>query len=123
MRVEDKQRVSIEIDKYFRSQHIDSVWFSGHIDLSIIRPDDGFEPQSISDIKICQESIELIEKDHYRFTGSGKVLFEDKASNVGSNAEVEFGGEAITKTVDVRMYVDDICLTTFNRVSDIIPKH
>ena len=123
MTKEEKQIVSVEIDKYFRNPYIDSRWFTVHIDLAIERPDDGFKPQSISDITINQESIRLVNKDLYEFSGTGKVLFRDKASKIGRRAEVEFGGQAITETKHDHMSVKDILLTTFHRTTALIPEN
>lgn len=122
MTEEEKQLVAIEIDKYFRDPFIDSRWFHAHTNLAIERPDEGFEPQSISKIKINQESIEPIVKDIYGFSGRGVVLFRDKASKVGCKAEVEFGGRANTDTKGGRMSVTDIHLTTLHKTTDVIPQ-
>ena len=121
MTKEEKQLIAIEIDKYFRMRTIDAGWFSSHIKLDIKRPDDGFEPQSMSKIKIDENSIDPIQNDINGFSGSAMVLFEDKASKIGSHAKVEFGGHADTKTESDRTWVKDVLLTNFHRITEIIP--
>ena len=101
---------------------IDASWFSSHIKLELERPDDGFEPQSMSKIKIDQNSINPIKNDKYGFSGSATVLFEDATSKIGSHAEVEFSGQADTKTESERTWVKDLLLTSFHRTTDIIPE-
>ncbi len=115
------QIISNEVDKYFRSRVIDRSWFSRHLKPDIEMPDDGFGPQKMSGIKIDEESIIQLSDDLYGFSGSGKVLFKDKTSEVGTSAEVEFGGQAITITADDRTRVEGVLLTRLHRISDILP--
>ena len=122
MTKEDRQLIAIEIDKYFRMRTIDAGWFSSHIKLDIKRPDDGFEPQRMTKIKINQDSIKTIQDEVYGFRGNATVLFNDKASNVGCYAEVEFNGKAYTITAPDRTSVKDVLLTGFHRTTDIIPQ-
>lgn len=118
---EKKQIIANEIDKYFRSRIIDCAWFSRHLKPDIEMPDDGFEPQNMSYIKIDEESIKQLGDDLYGFSGSSKVLFKDKASTIGTSINVEFGGQAITITADDRTWVKNVLLTRFHRMSDILP--
>ena len=122
MTKEEKQLNAIEIDKYFRMRTIDAGWFSSHIKMEIERPDDGFEPQSMSKIRIDQESIKHIQCYLYGFSGNATVLFEDRSSKLGSHAEVEFNGQADTKTESGRTCVKDLLLTSFHRTTDFIPQ-
>lgn len=121
MTKEEKQLISIEIDKYFRMRSIDAGWFISHLNQEIERPDDGFEPQRMSKIKINQDSIISIQDEIYGFSGSASVLFKDNASNVGCVAEVAFRGQAYTTSEFGRTSVKDLVLTSFHRTTDIIP--
>ena len=122
MTKEEKQLIAIEIDKYFRMRTIDAGWFSSHLNPDIKRPDDGFEPQRISKVKISQDSIMSLQKDIYVFSGTAIVRFQDKASQIGCSADVEFAGKAFTLTSDERTWVEDVMLTAFHRTTDIIPE-
>lgn len=121
MTKEEKQVIAIEVHKYFISGRIDGGWFSRHLNPDIEMPDDGFEPQKMSDIKIDEESIKPLRDDLYGFSGSAKVLFVDPASSVGTSANVEFAGQALTTTTNDRTKVEDVLLTGFRRTTDIIP--
>ena len=122
MTKEERQLIAIEIDKHLRMRTIDTDWFSSHINLDIAMPDDGFEPQSMSNINIDQESVKIIQDDLYGLAGNVKVLFEDKTSKIGSCVKVEFFGQVRTVTVSDRTWVKDVILTSFHRTTDIIPK-
>lgn len=121
MTQEEKQVIAIEVDKYFRSGIIDGGWFSHHMNPDIEMPGDGFEPHKMSDIKINEESIKQLRDDLYGFSGSAKVLFVDKVSPVGTSANVEFAGQALTITAADRTKVEDMLLTIFHRTTDILP--
>lgn len=121
MKKDDKDVIANEVEKYFLIRRINRSWFSQHLDPLVELPDDGFEPHNMTDIKIDKESIKGLGKDLYVFNGRSTVLFKDKASGVGSDAEVEFGGEAYTSTGEGRTLVDEILLTSFHRTTDLLP--
>lgn len=100
---------------------IDAGWFSRHLKPEVEMPDDGFEPRKMSEIKIDEESIKQLRTDLYALSARAKVLFVDKASTVGTSANVEFAGQALTITAADRTKVEDMLLTSFHRTTDILP--
>ncbi len=76
----------------------------------------------MSEIKIDEESIKQLRDDLYGFSGSAKVLFVDKASSVGTSANVEFAGQVLTISEAGRTKIEDLLLTSFHRTTDILPK-
>lgn len=121
MTQEEKQVIANEIDKYFKSISVNHQWLSSHIRLDIEMPDDGFESEKMSGIKINEDSISQIGSDKFVFRGEGKVLFIEKVSKVGTKAEVEFKGIAFTVIINGRLLVTDVILTSFHRITDLLP--
>lgn len=112
---QDKQEVANEIDKFFRSY---SFRAKEHLDLKVIRPDDGFEIEGLRKVQIDSQSIDLLQETadgkQYLFAASAEIEYVDPLSHIPQFRKGNLGGNALLRTFDGRDYVVMLTITSLS---------